>query len=230
VVIHGITIGPDKAEQVANAQNDTVQLANMATFRRVGICSPLRRNHRLCHPVVYVEWGGHEFWPTSAWDYNGAAKHNGIGQYPYFGTPLVDLTVDSGTVPDEVRLVTTFLGFWSANGGSEPPQGPILHCQWYWDPVSYPASTSACPKLTRSTRLFRSLRLSGPPLAMAAFTIPAQFLLIAVIWHWMDPAHNWIAYCHNVRWHWILAVIKWECHLYTSLQESQSSPCSTRAI
>jgi len=135
VVIDGIPIGPDKAVQVANAQNNTVQLANMATFLRVGKDPPSVGIIHYSHPVVYVEWGGHEFWPTPAWGYTGAAKHNGIGQYSYFGTAPIDLTVDSGPVPDEARLVTTFLGYWGAKGGSGPPQGPILHCQWYWDPV-----------------------------------------------------------------------------------------------
>ncbi len=134
VITHGIQIGPDKSVQIYNAQNNTVQLAGMNTLSAIGQPSRFVREMHYSHPVVYVEWGGHEFWPTPAWGYTGASKHNGIGQYSYFGAAPVDLTVDSGPVPDDVRLVTNFLGYWGAKGGGGPPQGPILHCQWYWDP------------------------------------------------------------------------------------------------
>ncbi len=136
VITHGIQIGPEKSVQIYDAQNNTVQLAGMRTFSAVGRPPRFTGGIDYSHPVVYVEWGGHEFWPTPTWGYTGASKHNGTGQYSYFGVEPVDLTVDSGSVPDDVRLVTSFLGYWGAKGGGGPPQGPILHCQWYWDPAS----------------------------------------------------------------------------------------------
>jgi hypothetical protein len=44
--------------------------------------------------------------------------------------------------------------------------------------------------------------------AKTSFTVPfAAFIADTLIWHWMDAGPNWIAYRHNVRWHWILAII-----------------------
>jgi hypothetical protein len=81
-------------------------------------------------------WGGHEFWPTPAWSFYGASKHNGLGQYSYFGSSPVDVSL--GTTPttqNDVALVTEFDGYWGAPQPlNKPPEGPPLHCQWFWDP------------------------------------------------------------------------------------------------
>jgi hypothetical protein len=128
----GLQMGPDKSPQVANAQNNAMQLAGERSAELTFLPS-------FQHPVVYVEWGGHEFWPTVGWSYVGASKHNGTGQYSYFGSSPLDLTVDNDSPPQEaVTLVTSFAGYWGAEGGGGPPQGPPLHCQWYWDPVNTP--------------------------------------------------------------------------------------------
>jgi len=128
--------------QLFFAQNNTLQLATAGPFA----ASPLGGLHgepvhpvinvSFQHPVVYVEWGGHEFWPTPAWSFYGASKHNGLGQYSYFGSAPVD--VSPGTTPttqNDVALVTEFDGYWgSPQPLNNPPEGPPLHCQWFWDP------------------------------------------------------------------------------------------------
>jgi hypothetical protein len=45
--------------------------------------------------------------------------------------------------------------------------------------------------------------------AKTPFTVSffAAFLGGTVIWHRIYTGHDWIAYRHRVRWHWILAVI-----------------------
>ncbi len=139
----GIQIGPDKSQQVANAQNNAMQLAAERLTEVIvpgpgGIPHPSPIIPSFQHPVVYVEWGGHEFWPTVGWSYTGASKHNGTGQYSYFGSSPVDLTVDNDLPPQDVALVTSFAGYWGAKGGGGPPQGPPLHCQWYWPPDTTP--------------------------------------------------------------------------------------------
>jgi transcriptional regulator with XRE-family HTH domain len=110
------------------------------------------------HPVVYVEWGGHEFWPTSSWSIAAASKHNGLGKYSYFGDAPVDVTylpvfLSNGAqnlpspLPNaDVALVTLFAGFWGApQSHNGPPQGPPLHCEWFWDPSWEPASLGNPP-------------------------------------------------------------------------------------
>jgi hypothetical protein len=140
--------GPDMTTEKAHAQNNTVQLA-AEDVSRVIVGGPLGSGEAphpvpvlmsYQHPVVYVEWGGHEFWPTPGWSIYGASKHDGTGQYSYFGSLPVDLTFDRDPLhplvnaPPDVRLVTSFAGYWGAKGGGGPPQGPPLHLQWYWNP------------------------------------------------------------------------------------------------
>lgn len=149
ITVAGVQYGPDKSGQIASAQNNAVQLATAPvtltlTVHQPGeVPVPTTLIPSFQHPVVYVEWGGHEFWPTSAWGYTGASKHNGLGQYSYLGSTPVDLLVDTVPLPQDVVLVTDFAGYWGAEGGGGPPQGPPLHCQWYWDPDTIPADLLA---------------------------------------------------------------------------------------
>ncbi len=92
------------------------------------------------HPVVYVEWGGHEFYPTSSWSYKYASKHNGSGKYHYIASGVQNIgEIGQSGRTDTARLVTDFAGYWGnegPNGQNGPPQGPTLHKQWFWDPNS----------------------------------------------------------------------------------------------
>lgn len=151
----------DKAEKLANAtnlsfaQNNTLELAQDPVFSASGARTVKQRYK---HPVVYVEWGGHEFWPTSGWSIAAASKHNGLGTYSYFGDAPVDVTylpafsAGAQTLPSpppspDVELVTLFSGFWGApQKHNPPPPGPPLHCEWYWDP-SWDPETPNSPNL-----------------------------------------------------------------------------------
>jgi hypothetical protein len=149
--------GPNMTEELSEAQNNTLQLAGVPSVApappkgeiSIGLRS-LLTPAAYTHPVVYAEWGGHEFWPTPSWTIYGASNHNGMGQYSYFGTAPVDVTVapqyDTAggvTLPtpptqDDVALVTLFSGYWGApQNDNGPPQGPPLHCEWFWDPTTY---------------------------------------------------------------------------------------------
>jgi hypothetical protein len=117
--------GPNMTEQLDHAQNNVLQLA----------ADPLMKTFQ--HPVVYVEWGGHEFWPTPDWSIFGASKHNGTGQFSYFGSFPTDVSfplfIDTGPEPDDVQLVHYFAGYWGNPGDGGPPPGPVLHKEWLWD-------------------------------------------------------------------------------------------------
>jgi hypothetical protein len=112
------------------AQNNAVQLAAVDA------------NGPYVHPVVYVEWGGHEFWPTSRWSKKMAGKHGGDGYQflaatpPNIGELMNPMGGDAGT------LITSFAGYWGFYGGfaglNGPPQGPPLHKQWQWVPGAPP--------------------------------------------------------------------------------------------
>jgi hypothetical protein len=155
--------GPNMTEELSEAQNNTLQLAAEnsvvaapASGEIGGGLRSLLLPSAFSHPVVYAEWGGHEFWPKPSWTIYGASNHNGMGQYSYFGTAPVDVTVDPEyytaggvtlpTLPtqDDIALVTLFSGYWGApQNDNGPPQGPPLHCQWYWDPKTNSALLAA---------------------------------------------------------------------------------------
>ena len=141
---------PNQTNQRFIAQNNILQLATEGPF----LASPVSGLHgqpthpsisvSFQHPVVYVEWGGHEFWPTPAWSFYGASKHNGQGQYSYFGSVPVDVSqVTTPPTQDDIALVTQFAGYWgAAHYLNEPPQGAPLHCEWFWDPNSSTTSSA----------------------------------------------------------------------------------------
>jgi hypothetical protein len=117
---------------VQAAQNNMVQLAQDPA------------SHLYIHPVAYVEWGGHEFFPTSDWGYELASKHNGAGKYHYIAAdvPNIGEIGDANPPSVQARLITNFAGYWGNVVGpanqNGPPQGPPLHKQWMWDPIMPP--------------------------------------------------------------------------------------------
>jgi hypothetical protein len=129
---------------VQAAQNNVVQLAQDPA------------SHLYLHPVVYVEWGGHEFFPTSDWSYELASKHNGSGKYHYIAANVPNIgEIGAANPPSEqAQLVTNFAGYWGYYGpGSRngPPQGPTLHKQWMWDPDMPPDLLSLRPTISGLT-------------------------------------------------------------------------------
>jgi hypothetical protein len=138
-----------EAQGLDYAQDNVLQLA---ADPRVGVIGPHSPNPKFKHPVVYEEWGGHEFWPTSGWSIAAASKHNGLGTYSFFGDAPVDMTylpvftsgaqqLPSPLPSADVLLVTLFAGYWgSPQSFNGPPPGPSLHCEWYWDPNWGPES------------------------------------------------------------------------------------------
>jgi hypothetical protein len=115
--------GADTPSQ-KNAQNNVVQLARADN------------NSPYVHPVVYAEWGGHEFWPSRAWSLEFVSKHGGDG-YQYLATSVPNVGEIAAPMPGVVQAdtVTGFSGYWGYYGWenhNKPPQGPPLHKQWQW--------------------------------------------------------------------------------------------------
>lgn len=87
---------------------------------------------RFTHPVVYIENGGHEPWPTNEGFFTAASGHNGDDiEHSYLTkTPPnlgeVEFPFD---VPGAMQIMQ-FNGSWGAqNGGAK---GPSLHWEWTW--------------------------------------------------------------------------------------------------
>ncbi len=85
------------------------------------------------HPVVYIEWGGHEFWPNPAGSQTGSPKHGGDGAYFYQTHAIPNLGELDFPFGDDARTIMGFNGYWgSFNIGNGNPPGPTLHHQWQW--------------------------------------------------------------------------------------------------
>lgn len=92
------------------------------------------------HPIVYIEFGSHEFYPSSFWKYLQARNHDGTGGFQYFCAVPPNLgEVEHPLLEYEgANIVMQFNGFWGAYSSmnNEPGPGPSLHAQW-----TYPADS-----------------------------------------------------------------------------------------
>jgi hypothetical protein len=88
------------------------------------------------HPVVYVEHGGHEFWPTPGWSFLNSPNHNGEDRaHSYLAATPPNLGEVEWPLAEaaEAILVLRYNGRWGAYGRSNSsPQGPALHNGWTW--------------------------------------------------------------------------------------------------
>ncbi len=88
------------------------------------------------HPVVYIEWGAHEFWATEKGFFPFVPNHNGDGYSFLTATPPNLGEVEHSLAETNMaKIILRFNGYWGAYGG--PPPGPNLHYQW-----TYPADSS----------------------------------------------------------------------------------------
>jgi hypothetical protein len=93
-----------------------------------------RTTGEFTHPVVYLENGTHEFYPSPAWRYYGAPNHNGEAEHYLTDTPPnlgeVEFPLNENRA---TTIVLHFNGIWGAfNKYNDPPPGPILHKNWLW--------------------------------------------------------------------------------------------------
>ena len=106
-----------------------------------------------CHPVVYIEYGSHEFWPTQGGFEAGAPNHDGNSFSFLTTTPPnigeVEKPVTKET--DAARLILRFNGSWGYyNQVNSPPPGPILHYAWSWfSNINDPADPNYRGNITR---------------------------------------------------------------------------------
>jgi hypothetical protein len=91
------------------------------------------------HPVVYIEYATHEFWPTSEGFVAATPNHDGDGASFLTSTPPNLGEVESPlTEYPQAKVVMRFNGYWGACCiVNKPPPGPALHGEWTW-----PASSS----------------------------------------------------------------------------------------
>ncbi len=99
------------------------------------------------HPVVFVEHGGHEFWPSPYWEMYGAQKHGGddtADSYLAATPPNLGEVEHPLTEESFAAAIVQFNGYWGTYSSSlpgifsnNPPPGPPLHFEW-----TYPVNSS----------------------------------------------------------------------------------------
>jgi hypothetical protein len=95
-------------------------------------------NIHFVHPVVYVEWGGHEFWPNTYGKKLSSPKHNGEGKYFYLCHNIPNLGEVETPLSTNAKIIIWFNGFWGTfNIGNKNPPGPGLHTEWQWPPGNH---------------------------------------------------------------------------------------------
>jgi hypothetical protein len=84
------------------------------------------------HPVVYIEHGGHEFWPTS-WGFKSWAHNHNGESYQLLTRNVPNLGEVSAPMSAEAAVITRYTGYWGyRNSSNAPPPGPSLHTEWSW--------------------------------------------------------------------------------------------------
>jgi hypothetical protein len=98
------------------------------------------------HPVAFVEFGSHEFWPTSRWGAEGAPAHPGDdAAHSYLTHNIPNLGEIEHPLGAEAAVLLGYNGSWGyINTDNNPPPGPALHKAWNWvAPNRTPISCSA---------------------------------------------------------------------------------------
>lgn len=98
------------------------------------------------HPVAFIEFGSHEFWPTSRWGAEGAPAHPGDdAAHSYLAHNIPNLGEIEHPLSAEAGVLLGYSGSWGyINTDNNPPPGPALHKAWNWFvPNRAPISCSA---------------------------------------------------------------------------------------
>jgi hypothetical protein len=86
------------------------------------------------HPVVFVESGSHEFWPTSKWGAQYAPSHAGNDPFNhYIARNIPNLGEIEHPLSDDAAIIVGYNGYWGNwNKDNDVSPGPSLHSSWNW--------------------------------------------------------------------------------------------------
>jgi len=111
-------------------------------------------NSPFTHPVVYIENGSHEFWPTESGKVGTTIAtetfftplHNGDDrENSYFTDTPPNLGEVENPLPETnaAQVILQYNGYWGCyNLANPPPPGPTLHTEW-----TYPFNSTYYPAL-----------------------------------------------------------------------------------
>ena len=86
------------------------------------------------HPVVFVESGAHEFWPTAKWGAQYAPSHAGNDPYNhYLMHNIPNLGEIEHPLSNDATIIVEYNGYWGNwNKSNDVSPGPVLHSSWNW--------------------------------------------------------------------------------------------------
>ena len=86
------------------------------------------------HPVVFVEAGSHEFWPSSKWSAQYAPSHAGNDPFHhYIAQNIPNLGEIEHPMSDDAKIITGYNGYWGNwNHDNDVSVGASLHSSWNW--------------------------------------------------------------------------------------------------
>ena len=161
---------------VSNAQNNTLRMRSDPV---TGLST---------HPMVYLEPGSHEFWPTEKWSYHAAPKHDGAGLQILTTTPPNLGEVENPMTEYQTALpILRFNGLWGAYSRSNTPP-PACRC----------TRNGHGPLAALSVGCCRPRRLTNISNDRKYWIVPSSFSLVGgqeiSSVHFIDIGERWGSY------------------------------------
>jgi len=155
---HGPNYGVSNIDIAAEDDYERIELGNPSKTHFHG--RKAAQNHivqmfkdpasgKYLHPVVYIECGSHEFWPSPYWNFifwlteteagfeAKAPSHDG-DSHAYLTRDVPNLGEVEHPADLKARIILWYNGRWGAFASykQDPPPGPALHREWTWPPRS----------------------------------------------------------------------------------------------
>ena len=119
-----LTVSPSGAHQdePEKAQNNQLSFAADPT------------SGEFAHPVVFVEAGSHEFWPSAKWGAQFAPSHAGNDPYNhYIAKHIPNLGEIEHPLSGDAQIIMEYNGYWGYwNHDNAVSPGPTFHAAWNW--------------------------------------------------------------------------------------------------
>jgi hypothetical protein len=117
-----LVAGKSHQDEPQKAQNNQLSLAQDPT------------TNKFTHPVVFVEAGSHEFWPSSKWGAQYAPSHAGNDSFNhYIAQNIPNLGEIEHPLSQDAQTILWYNGFWGNwNKSNDVSPGPQFHASWNW--------------------------------------------------------------------------------------------------
>lgn len=114
--------GAAHQDEPQKAQNNQLSMAQDPT------------SNEYSHPVVFVEAGSHEFWPSPKWGAQYAPSHAGNDPLAhYIAQNIPNLGEIEHPLYPDAETIVWYNGYWGNwNKSNDVSPGPVFHASWNW--------------------------------------------------------------------------------------------------